>query len=276
LNRRFNSLAIAVAILLAPSLILAASAHQFMAGKATTAESNTITVPLNITNEDNLTAVDIPLRFSEGVTLQEVTFENTRVEYFDLKIANINNGENTVVIGLLPQMTPVPKPDLKAGTGTVANLVFQVDDPAVSEITLEAIEMRNPGHFLAFVYHDIDQNGVRRSRVERPDFEAVTVSLKDVESVVSGMVPETYDLRQNYPNPFNPTTEISFDVPVASKVNLRVYNILGQEVETLIDRELQAGQHTVTWDASQYASGMYFYRIQAENFAKTRKMMLVK
>ena len=171
--RRFNMLAIVLIALLAPSLVFAASAHNFMAGKATMTDAGTIVVPLSITNEDNVAAIDIPLQFSEGVTLKEVTFENTRTEYFDLKIANINNDNNTVVIGLLPQLTPQYKPTLAAGTGPVANLVFEVDNVAVDEITLEAVELENPGHFLCFVYQD-KKDGTTQTRVERPEFEPVT------------------------------------------------------------------------------------------------------
>lgn len=272
--RRFNSLAIALAILLAPALIFAASAHQFVAGKAITKEANVVTVPLEITNEANLTAVDIPLQFSEGVTLQAVTFENTRVEYFDLKIANINNEENTVVIGLLPQMSSQPKPDLAAGTGPVANLVFEVEDPTVTEVTLEAVEMRNPGHFLAFVYHDFDENGVPHSRVERPDFEAVTVALSGAPA--SSSLPTSYQLQQNYPNPFNPTTTVAFALPQASHVKLSVFNILGQQVETLVDSDMPAGEHSVEWDAGRFSSGIYFYRLEADGFTQTRKMAFIK
>jgi methionine-rich copper-binding protein CopC len=274
LFRRLNSLTIALAIVLAPTLIFAASAHQFKAGKAVSPEANVVTVPLEITNADNLAAIDIPLQFSEGVTLKEVTFTDTRVEYFDLKIANINNEQNTVVIGLLPQMTPQPKPDLAAGTGPVANLVFAVDDPSVTEVTLEAVEMRNPGHFLAFVYHDFDENGVPHSRVERPEFDAVTVALSGAPSAAN--LPTSFALHQNYPNPFNPVTTVAFDLPQASKVKLTVFNILGQEVETLIDREMEAGQHSVEWAPTGFSSGIYFYRLETDSFTDTRKMAFIK
>ncbi len=275
MRQRLSMLTLVVAVLLAPSLIFAASVHKFAATKAV-AEDNTVTVPLNVTNEANLAAIDIPLQFSEGVTLEKVTFEGTDVEYFDLKIANIDNEKNTVVIGLLPQMSAEPKPDLGAGEHNVANLVFRVDNPSLSQITLEAIEMRNPGHFLAFVYHDYDANGVPSSRLERPEFERVTLEL----SAASGdqNLPTSYSLEQNYPNPFNPSTTIAFDVPKMSRVELSVFNILGQKVETLVDGQLEAGSHTVEWDASRYSSGVYFYRISVDeaNFTETMKMAYVK
>ncbi|MFH2048770.1 MAG: T9SS type A sorting domain-containing protein, partial [bacterium] len=91
-----------------------------------------------------------------------------------------------------------------------------------------------------------------------------------------GDLPETFALSQNYPNPFNPTTEIKFDVPTRSHTTLKVYNILGQEVETLIDEDTPAGRYVAEWDASQYSSGVYFYKINAGDFVDTKKMVLVK
>jgi hypothetical protein len=111
LSKRFQMLAVVLVILVMPAMIFAASGHKFAVGTVTASETNEVVVPLVVTNEANLTALDIPLKFSEGVTLKEVDFENTRVSYFDLKIANIDNAERTVVIGLLPQMpAPVPSP----------------------------------------------------------------------------------------------------------------------------------------------------------------------
>ncbi len=263
-------------LMVAPSLVFAATVNQFAVGKVITTEANTVTVPLTITNDDNLTAIDIPLKFSEGVTLKEVTFEGTRTEYFDLKIANINNKEHSVIIGLLPQITATPKPDLMAGTGPVANLVFEVEDPTVKEITLETFETTNPGHFLAFVYHDFDENGVPHSRLEQVDFEKQSFPITASKGDAEDNMPVTFGLSQNYPNPFNPTTNISFDVPVASHVELSIFNVLGQKVETLVDQELEAGTHQVEWDASRYSSGIYFYRISADNFTETKKMAFVK
>ncbi|MFH1688343.1 MAG: S8 family serine peptidase [bacterium] len=89
-------------------------------------------------------------------------------------------------------------------------------------------------------------------------------------------VPAQFSLAQNYPNPFNPSTEISFEIPVASSVTLEVYNIMGQRVTTLVDDNLEAGQHSVTWDAGRHSSGVYFYRLDAGSFVSTKKMVLMK
>jgi len=80
----------------------------------------------------------------------------------------------------------------------------------------------------------------------------------------------------NFPNPFNPTTEISFSLPNASDVKLEVYNVMGQRVTTLADRFMEAGEHTVQWDAGSFSSGVYFYRLEAGEFVETKKMVLLK
>lgn len=89
-------------------------------------------------------------------------------------------------------------------------------------------------------------------------------------------LPKTYALTQNYPNPFNPSTEIAFDLPTASQVRLTVYNILGQEVTTLVNGQRSAGHYVEQWDAGGQASGIYFYKLEAGSFSETRKMMLLK
>lgn len=89
-------------------------------------------------------------------------------------------------------------------------------------------------------------------------------------------IPTEYIVYQNYPNPFNPTTNIKFSLPRNSYVRLTIYDALGKEVETLVNNELVAGTHTIEWSARDMASGVYFYRIEAENFVKVNKMLLLK
>ncbi len=83
-------------------------------------------------------------------------------------------------------------------------------------------------------------------------------------------------LSQNYPNPFNPTTQISFSVAQASNVNISVYNALGQKVTELVNKNMNAGNHTVNFNGSNLASGFYFYRLDVGDYSKTMKMMLIK
>jgi photosystem II stability/assembly factor-like uncharacterized protein len=89
-------------------------------------------------------------------------------------------------------------------------------------------------------------------------------------------IPNAFDLLQNYPNPFNPVTILRYDLPIASDVLLRVYNIMGQEVATLVDDNKPAGHHQISWHPQDIASGVYLCRLQAGKFTKTRKLLLLR
>lgn len=89
-------------------------------------------------------------------------------------------------------------------------------------------------------------------------------------------MPRVYALSQNYPNPFNPTTTIRYTLPIAGNVQLNVYNVLGQVVSTLVNTHQEPGSHSVTFDASQFSSGIYFYGLRAGAYAEMKRMILVK
>jgi hypothetical protein len=97
--------------------------------------------------------------------------------------------------------------------------------------------------------------------------------ITDVESEIN---PISFSLTQNYPNPFNPSTLIKFSIGKTGFTTLRLYNILGMEVASLINSELEAGPHEVTFDATNLPSGTYFYTLTSGNFTETRKMMFLK
>jgi hypothetical protein len=99
--------------------------------------------------------------------------------------------------------------------------------------------------------------------------------------ISSGDVPERFRLEQNFPNPFNPTTNVSFALPNRESVRLKVYDILGKLVFTLVDREMGSGTYTVSWDGkdlngSKVTGGVYFYRLEAGSFTAVKKMLMVK
>jgi hypothetical protein len=100
-----------------------------------------------------------------------------------------------------------------------------------------------------------------------------TVGIQDQEIVE---IPTSYSLSQNFPNPFNPTTTIQFSIPQAGLVNLTVYNILGEQIKTLIDEYRGIGSHTVQFDANSLSSGIYLYRMKARSFVETKKMIFIK
>jgi hypothetical protein len=164
------------------------------------------------------------------------------------------------------------------------------------------------GARLTLRYSDSDMAGIDESRLsicrlEGQEWVPVesehNVRLNEISAVVDRLgqyrivsggergstpIPETFALQQNYPNPFNPTTDISYQIPMTESqphTSLRIYNMLGQEVRTLVDEIKQPGYYSVTWDGkdnkgNRTASGIYFYRIVAGPFESTRKMVLVK
>ncbi len=101
-------------------------------------------------------------------------------------------------------------------------------------------------------------------------------TVTSIEGLSNETAPSTYALSQNYPNPFNPSTKIRFNLPIAETVRLKIFDIAGREVATLVDGRQDAGVFEVTFDAADFASGVYFYRLEAGSFTAIKRMMLIK
>ena len=129
-----------------------------------------------------------------------------------------------------------------------------------------------------------DSNGMTDVVVIATDDSSASASDSFKVTIVPGVgiddelagIPEEYDLYQNYPNPFNPKTVIEYSIPKAQNVSLAVYNLIGEEIARLVYERKPAGNYTIEWDASSFASGIYFYRLQTGDFVQTRKMLLLK
>ena len=111
-------------------------------------------------------------------------------------------------------------------------------------------------------------------RLKQIDFNGMYEYSNEIEVVVNA--PDKFSLNQNYPNPFNPSTSIEFRLPKESFVTLKVYNILGVEIASLVNEQKPAGVHKINFDASGFTSGMYIYKISTGSFEQTRKMLLLK
>jgi hypothetical protein len=164
---------------------------------------------------------------------------------------------------------------------------------AIKEGELKILLYSTAGDFLApetgsIIHIPLESSGRVNSKITdallaRIDGQEYPVTIRSMGplKVADQQLPGTYMLFQNYPNPFNPNTEISFALPMAAYATLRIYDILGREVATLVGDSKEAGYHTVTWDGRnidgrEVASGVYFYLLVAGDFQETKRMLLLK
>ena len=110
----------------------------------------------------------------------------------------------------------------------------------------------------------------------RPEWIGESTSVPDGEEEQDSILPTRFSLDQNYPNPFNPETTIAFAVKEKCRVVLKVFDVLGREAVTLVDEEYAPGFHDVTFDASRFSTGMYFYQIRMKDFIDVKKMLLME
>ena len=108
-----------------------------------------------------------------------------------------------------------------------------------------------------------------------PDVALFTAIITDVDELAENL-PEEFRLQQNYPNPFNASTTIKYDIPMTSYVTLKVFDVLGREVTSLVNEVKQPGTYAVRWNASELGSGVYFYRLQAREYQQTKNLVLLR
>ncbi|UCC80245.1 MAG: T9SS type A sorting domain-containing protein [Candidatus Zixiibacteriota bacterium] len=132
--------------------------------------------------------------------------------------------------------------------------------------------------FIEDISHVSDLNDDRRDEILSLQDNSLLIYDLDLITGVKNefTIPHCAFLRPNYPNPFNSSTTIEYGLPEAGCVRLDIYDLLGRKVETLVDEEKQAGRHKAVWDASEYSSGVYFYRIEARDFVDTKRMVYLK
>ena len=177
-----------------------------------------------------------------------------------------------------------------------ASVRFEVEDVSTGEVLASFGNRQLNGQDTTLNVRDSTTLSVRglpraslkvRTLVEGLDLTdpGVKVSLlnvlspKNVEQVLekgSSSQPTAYSLSQNYPNPFNPSTNVEFELAASSYVSLKVFDVLGREVVTLVEGDRSAGSHTVTLNASDLSSGIYFYRLEAADFTETKRLVLLK
>ena len=152
---------------------------------------------------------------------------------------------------------------------------------SITEDNADSLDLTPPIMRGGYVYFWIEED--RSFGIHNPAFtiSLLKAAIEELGGVTSidypeSGVPQEYKLSQNYPNPFNPSTTIEFTIPEQSNVKILVYDALGNQIDVLYDALTESGNHLVNWNASGYASGIYFYRMEASNFVQVRKMLLMK
>jgi len=213
----------------------------------------TVTIPFSgIGNDDGNMAVA-----GFGGHVDPMTTNPTSVDY----IPNLGHG----IVGVDP-LGDLPWLSLSPTTGSL----FAGESDTVM-ITFDTHGLEQSGVLSGFIV-------IHSNDINQP-VKSVPVSLltEPVVGVRSDpILPNMIRLEQNYPNPFNPSTTIQFTLPHSIFVTLKIHNILGQAITTLLKRDLEAGNYSIEWNARGVASGVYYYRLQAGEFSETRKMIVLK
>lgn len=270
---------------LVPALLMAASdpgaKDKVFFGTPEFPTTGQVVVPIIIVNDEPITAIDIPLKFGnaeDGITLDRVEFPGEgRVGEFDFKFAKIDNKAKTVLIGLVSSGYSM-KPAMESGNDAIGYLHFTIGDDRLASLTIDIDASRAPQHTLTLI-ENRDVQGGKEVIDFKPEF---TPGLVELSSGPGGAaLPKEYALNGNFPNPFNPKTRIAFALPKASKVNLEIYNILGQKVRTLVNGDMEAGFQSVEWNGTDdngtgVSSGVYLYKLKANEFSRVAKMTFLK
>jgi hypothetical protein len=187
---------------------------------------------------------------------------------------------NETVTGLTPTAAHFHDSPVGVAGGVVKNISFTnntasgtwTSSDASQPLTDLLLKELVKGRLYLNAHTTTNPGGEIRGQVTGPDARATSV-----ERITTGQVPTNYRLDQNYPNPFNPSTEISFQLSAVSNVKLKVFDLLGREVATLIDGVREPGAYKVSFNASSLTSGVYFYTLQADGATiQTKKMLLLK
>jgi hypothetical protein len=242
-----------------------------------TVPGQAIAVNIFAYNERNLAQIAIGLHYGSSLLhFDSLSFVGTRGAIAPTKTIQHSPSAHTLYTTLeFSGANP-----LAPGTGALATMHFTVD-PATpdTQFVIDTV-MVGVNSATEFTLTAAD-GGAVLIPIFNPGVVDVLVNTGVEDVTDNDALPASFSLSQNYPNPFNPTTTIEFALPQASHVRLEVFNILGRLVRTLVDRDLSAGVHRIQFDSrtekgAQISTGVYFYRIQSEQFVETKKMLLLK
>jgi hypothetical protein len=241
--------------------------------------NHTAMVKLFLENNAGIAGGSIPISFAASnsdIQCTKIDFTDSRVSNFQL-YPQIDNQNKKVLIGMLRALNEDIDDVLKPGDGLLVTMYFSTKSDQIPELKLTPWALSGGKLYYGLV--DAKGNSISQRITSDGDIP-IPIKAGDA-SATEQTKPTVFSLAQNYPNPFNPETVIKFSLPEDSKVTLRVYNVLGQVVNTLVDQVLPAGNHSVTWNGrneqgSDVASGVYFYRLKATNYESIMKMTLLR
>jgi len=241
-----------------------------------------VKVAIRLSNNDlAIAGLEVPVKFDDTyLTLDSVSFA---ASFKPSAMSGVYFQENsrTVKITYIPDAFEIPLPTITATSGIIAELVFTVSPSAQPGFfpidSVNRDTLIGSGVHLVTRINFADSTGTDTYLPEyNPGGIRILVPTAVDDEQGNSALPGDFSLAQNYPNPFNPTTTIQFAMPTAGQVQLEIFNVLGQKTTTLVNGWLSAGFHTVEFDAADFPSGIYFYRLTYSSGSLTRKMMLMK
>jgi hypothetical protein len=239
-------------------------------------------VKLYLENTEGLAAAGVPLSFGKpgsDIVCTEISFEGSRVEHF-LHYVQKDNENKKVLIGVIRALDQNILDELPPGEGLFATLKFESNKGCKPELSVINWQLSGSGK-LYFHMTDAKANTFYREKVDEAQTSRPVQLKPGFSEDFAAPRPAAFGLEQNYPNPFNPETSIKFSLSEDSRVTLKVFNLLGQVVNTLVDENLSAGEHAILWNGKNdqnedVASGVYFYRIKAGDYESVRRMTLLR
>ena len=202
---------------------------------------------------------------------------NTSVDSIDFGTVNVGDSLETTFTVYNPHDTTVTINAFYCNDSSfqcITSLPITLSANDSAKITVKYKPLVNGSSLAAFNIRDFSlYNGTQQMIAKQIYLKGSTGNVSLVRNII---VPDKYELEQNYPNPFNPSTTIRYSIPKASLVSLKIYDVLGNEVADLINKEMPAGNYSVNYNAHSLSSGVYFYRIQAGSFVETRKLVFMK
>ncbi len=226
-----------------------------------------------LSNDPAYTPVVVPMTLGTNWTQDYVETDSTSFSGISSTVSVTNIHTENMVDAFGPMTLP--------GGATVQALRLRSD---VRQI-IQTADGSNYSRSITYIFITNSGTQVTVNAADTTSPNTGVIPVDGISFIISGVtgvkqadnnIPQNFLLEQNYPNPFNPSTQISYSIPSTEKVTLKVYDELGKEVSTLVNQEQAAGNYTVDFDASQFASGVYFYRIHAGNIIQMKKMILMK